>query len=496
MALFVCTSILVLSIVIALLARKGAVSNSMHDIMAASGSFGAFLLFFISVGEIYSIGTLIGGPGSIYGRGANYGTWFTCYFFLAYACGYFLNPVIWRLGKLSKAVTISDLLGWRFNSGTVQVLTAVVGIVFLIPWIQNQFAGLAILVKYLGLGIDFEVAVVISAVIAFIYIAIAGIRAPAYVSILKDILLILAVLVVGMVAIFNMPGGISGVFHGIADKMPKMLTVTTEPITAGATFTLSTIVFQMLGFYVLPITMQGTFSSQNEKILRRNAILMPLYMVMFPFLIIVAYFALLTLPGLEKADYAFLAVAVKYLPSWVLGLIAGGAALTGILVTAFTGLCIGGMFSKNVLGVLKPDMKQTTMVWSTQAVTALSLLGGVILALFYPNLMLTVVTISYSGLTQAFVGILFACLWKNSSKWGIISGLAAGILVLLFMNTVPYGLNKGFVALIINLVVAVIVSLLTKPDSVTIQRFEAYQEISKMKTSSEVGVQSKPEPTT
>jgi solute:Na+ symporter, SSS family len=478
MALFVCSIILVLSIVIALLARRGAISDSMHDIMAASGSFGAFLIFFISVGEIYSIGTLLGGPGSIYARGANYGTWFICYFPLAYAVGYFLNPVIWRLGQLSKAVTISDVLGWRFNSEAVQVLTALIGIVFLIPWIQNQFAGLAILVKYLGLGIDFQLAVVVSAVISFIYIAIAGIRAPAYVSILKDILLILAVIGVGMVAIFNMPGGISGIFHGVADKMPKMLTVTTEPITAGATFTLSTIIFQMLGFYVLPITMQGTFASKSEKILRRNSILMPLYMVMFPFLILTAYFALLTLPGLEKADYALLAVAVQYLPSWVIGLIAGGAALTGILVTAFSGLCIGGLFSKNVLGVIKPDMKQSTMVWSTQAVTGLSLLGGVILALFYPNLMLTVVTISYSGLTQAFVGILLACVWKNSTKWGIGAGLGAGILVLLFMNTVPYGLNKGFVALIINFMVAVIVSLCTKPDSETIKRFEAYKAIS------------------
>jgi len=246
--------------------------------------------------------------------------------------------------------------------------------------------------------------------------------------------------------------------------------------------------------HVLPITMQGTFASKDEKILRRNSILMPLYMVMFPFLIIIAYFALLTLPGLEKADFALLAVAVKHLPGWVIGLIAGGAALTGILVTAFTGLCIGGMFSKNVLGVIKPGMKQTTMVLSTQTLTAIALLGGVILALYYPNLMLTVVTISYSGLTQAFVGILFACMWKNSTKWGISAGLIAGIAVLLFMGTVPYGLNKGFVALIINLAVAVAVSLATKPDSETIKRYEAYRNLSTAGAVKKAGAQGSPEP--
>jgi SSS family solute:Na+ symporter len=388
----------------------------MHDIMTASGSFGPFLLFFISVGEIYSIGTLLGGPGAIYARGANYGTWFICYFPLAYAVGYFLNPLIWRLGKLANGVTVSDILGWRYNSKAIQVLSAVIGILFLIPWIQNQFAGLAILMNYLGLGISFELAVVLSAVVAFLYIAVAGIRAPAYVSILKDILLIGAVALVGAAAIISMPGGVGEIFRQVAVKMPKMLTVTAKPITAGATFTLSTILFQMVGFYVLPITMQGTLSSKNETILRRNAIIMPLYMVMFPFLIIAAYYAMVTIPGLAKADFAFLAVAVKLLPPWVIGLIAGGAALTGILVVAFTGLCIGGMFSKNILGVIKPNMNQTSMVWCTQAITGVALLGGAILALYFPALMLSVVTVSYSGLTQAFVGILLACTWASSAE--------------------------------------------------------------------------------
>ncbi len=186
MALTIFALVLILSIVIALLARKGLIAANMSDIMVASGSFGAFLLFFISVGEIYSIGTLIGAPGAVYSKGANYGIWFICYILLAYVVGYLLNPAIWKLGQLSKAVTIADLFGWRFNSKAMQVLVALVCILFLIPWVQNQFAGMAILLKYLDLGINFGTAVVVSALIAFIYIAAAGIRSSAYVSILKD----------------------------------------------------------------------------------------------------------------------------------------------------------------------------------------------------------------------------------------------------------------------------------------------------------------------
>ena len=486
MALFVFALILIVSVLVALLARKGFIADSMKDIMVASGSFGAFLLFFISVGEIYSIGTLIGAPGAIYSRGANYGVWFICHILLAYVVGYFLNPAIWKLGQLAKAMTICDLFGWRYNSKGMQVLSAVVCIMFLVPWIQNQFSGMAILLKYLDLGIDFGPAVVISALIAFAYIAAAGIRASAYVSILKDFLLILAVVVVGGTAIAVYPGGVSGIFHTVAAKMPDMLTVTTEPITAGATFTISTILFQMLGFYMLPISLQATLTSSNAKNLRKNAIYMPLYMVMFPFLVIAAYYALVAIPGLEKADYALLAVAVKHLPTWVVGLIAGGGALTAILVMAFTALSVGGMFSKNILGVIKPDMAQAQMVRLTQVATALFLAAGVIMTLYFPTLMASVINASYAGLTQPFVAIMFAFFWQKATKWGVGAGLVAGTVSLFLMNTVPYALNKGMVALVINVVVAVVVSLLTKPDSVATARYTAYRTVKDRKEAAQI----------
>ena len=477
MAFVVFCSILLLSIGIALMARRGMIKNNMNEIMVASGSFGPFLLFFVSVGEIYSIGTLIGAPGALYSRGANYGIWFIAYILLAYVVGYFLNPAIWRLGQLAKAVTIADLFGWRFNSKGMQVLTAVVCIIFLIPWVQNQFAGMGILFKYLDLGIDFGPAVVVSSIIAFIYIAIAGIKAPAYVSILKDILLILVIVIVGVAAAANYPGGVEGIFRTVAAKMPKMLTVTTEPITAGATFTISTILFQMLGFYMLPLTLQGTLASSSAKNLRRNSIFMPIYMIMFPFLTIVAYFAILDVPGLAVPDYALLAVTVKLMPPWVMGLVAGGAALTAILVMAFTALCVGGMFAKNILGVLKPDIGERQMVWWTQAATGLFLLGGIIMALYFPTLMAGVIVAAYNGLTQTFVPIMFAFCWKGATKWGMGAGLLAGTISLFLITTVPYGINKGAVALLINFAVAIAVSLMTKPDSESMERYEAYSTI-------------------
>ncbi|MDR3573876.1 MAG: sodium:solute symporter family protein [Anaerolineaceae bacterium] len=488
MALVVFIATIVASIVLVYFARRGAIPNSMEDIMKASGTFGPFLLFFISVGEIYTIGTLLGAPGSIYARGANYGVWFFCYILLAYVVGYFLNPAVWRMGQFAKAMTVGDIIGWRYNSKLLQVLVALIGIVFFIPLIQFQITGMGIVFYYLNLGIDFTSSAILGAAIAFLYIAMAGIRSTAYVAILKDFLLIMAVGCIGGAAMMAMPGGLAGIFHAVATTAPQLLTVTTDPITAGATFTISTIIFQALGFYVSPTNLQASMSSANAKNLRRNSIFMPMYMLMFPFLVIAAYYALVAITGLEKPDYALLAVAVKLLPSWLVGLVAGGAALTAILFMAVAALAIAGLFSRNVLAVIKPDMTESQQILGARAMMVVSLVIGVLLALFSPNLVANLLAIGYFGFTQPVVAILFGFFWKGSTKWGVSAGLVAGVAAIFLMTTVPYALNKGFVALLINLAVTVVVSLLTKQDSEVERRYDTFWN-GKIKTAPVKGVE-------
>jgi len=468
MAIIVFFGILAASILLAALSVRGVLKSDMNELMTASGSFGAFLMFFLSVGEIYSIGTLIGTPGAIYSKGANYIVWFICYILLAYPIGYFINPYILKMGKLAKANTFCDVIGWRYNSKLLQIVAAVIAIMFLVPWVQNQFAGMTILFKYLNLGIGVTTGIVISIVLAFTYIAIAGIRAPAWVSILKDILLISAVVIVGTVCILKTPGGVGGIFAKTIEVAPKTLTVQPSAIPN----TISTIAFQMLGFYMLPFTFQATLTAKNGRILRKNSILMPLYMIMMPFLVISAYFAAFNFKNLASADHALLAVAVNTLPSWVVGLVAGGGALTAILVMAFTALCVGGLFSKNILGILKPDLSDKSMTSITRLVTALFLAASAVFSIYFPALMLGVIALAYSGLTQIFVSVFFGFTWKRATKWGIIAGLVVSIISIFLIKSVPFGISKGLVGLIINFAVTIVVSLLTKTDTEAELRFE------------------------
>ena len=190
MATAVFLGFIVFSLYLAMRSNKGRGPQSVHDFFVASRQFGAYLVFFLAAGEIYSIGTMVGFPGGIYAKGPTYGVWFLGYILLAYPVGYFIGPKIWQAGKRYNAITLPDLFKGHFESRALELIVAGSAILFLLPWGQLQFTGLVAALK--GLGWDFQplYLILISAALAFTYIAIAGVRASAYIAMLKDILMV------------------------------------------------------------------------------------------------------------------------------------------------------------------------------------------------------------------------------------------------------------------------------------------------------------------
>jgi SSS family solute:Na+ symporter len=474
MALLVFSLVILAAVLISLLSRRGMIRGNLSDVLVASGSFGPALLFFIMVGENYTTGTVLGAPGSIYSKGASYGFWFIPYILLAYPVAYFLSPAIWRMGRLSKGATIGDILAWRYDSRLVEVTVALCAMVFLMPIIQIQLTALSFVFGYLEIHLSFEAGVIWAVVLAYAMILISGIRAPAYVSILKDTLLIVAILIIGTICILKTDGGVRGLFGRALSEIPDKLRL---PTGEGGLLpdTMSTVFFMMLTLNIYPIIVAGTLTSSSEKNVRRSVIAMPIYMLMFPFLVFVAYFALMNLPGIEP-DTAMLAVAASYLPSWLLGLVAGGIALTAVLVVSVNALSIAGLFSKNVYRVIRPEAQDKELIFCVRLVTFLALALSAVNTIKFPNLLANILKMSYMGMAQLLVAFAFAFFWRRASQVGIMAGILAGfvVLVVFWDHDTVMGINKGCVALAANMAVAALVSPLRLIGSNAALRYEEY----------------------
>jgi SSS family solute:Na+ symporter len=459
MATLVFAILIAASLILALAAKRGHKVTDLREFFIASRQFGGFLLFFLAVGEIYSIGTMIGFPAGIYAKGSTYGIWFLGYILLAYPVGYFLNPWIWRAGQAYDAVTMPDIFKGHFGSRALELTVTITAIIFMVPWGQLQFTGLIVAMNGLGWHFNPLVLTIIAAAIAFSYIAISGVRASAYVAIIKDILMVLAIIVTGIAA--ASATGVATIFHGADLHVRNRMTISEQY------FAMSTIAFQALGFYMSPWGMQNLFTARSEQTIRKTQIFMPLYMLMYPFLVVAAYYELAQPTHLAAANEAFMAAAVHLLPGWLLGMVAAGASLSGLIVLAGISLAIGPLVSRNLISHV-PEQKQRR--WS-QIVIIAYLALSILLTLATPTLMLTLINTSYYGTTQFFPGIMAVIFFRRANPVAIATGIIVAdvlAIALYVMKISLGGFNIGLACLLLNIAIVVIGSLLTRSRSAPI----------------------------
>ena len=433
-------AVIFLSIILALLSKRGHLRQKAEDFFVASGQFSTVLFFFLAVGETYSITTVLGFPGGVYANGTGFITWFLGYILLAFVVGYFLNPLIWRAGRIHGAITLPDLFRRHFDSRALEVVVTCTALLFLVPLGMQQFLGLQIILRELDWGISSLTAASLAGLLAFGYIAISGIRASAYVAVLKDILLIAAILLTGLVAMGHWSG----------DPVSQAaLNRAAQPSLNGDMFAITTILLQSMGFCIVPQTCAYIFTARSAASVRRAQVTMPLYMVMFPFLTAIAYFALGHLQPISPANDVFPVVAKALLPAPLVGMVLAGAALAALVVLTGVCLAIGPLVARNLVPGLGDNQQRQ---WS-KVVMALYLLLSIAGAATSSQLMVTINNLYYFGMTQFLPGMLGILLLRRLRPLAIIAGILAGdaVAILLYEFAIPVaGINPGFIGLGVN----------------------------------------------
>lgn len=439
---FIFFSVIAISVLIAFAARSGLKKMSIGEYLVGGRSFPAWLLYFLAVGEIYSIGTMIGLPSGVYSSGAGHAIWFLGYILMAYPIGYFLAPLIWRAGLRYDAMTIPDVFGRHFGSRRLELITAWGLLLALVPWGQYQFIGLQVVLTGLGLPISGVQAVLLAGGIAFLYLAVSGVRSPAFVSILKDGFMLFGIVAVGLVAVKQL-GGVGATFshEGVTRDF---VTLSGNPLV----FAITTIIFQSLTFY-LGFSAAFIFTARSERAIKSSAVWMPLYMLMYPFLIAGSFYAVGAYPNLDEPDTVFMQVTTDLLPDWAVGIVAAAAGLSGLLVLAVTALTIGGIVSRNLIPNVRPEAQRH---WTTLAI-GVFLVAAAVMTLTTSTLMLTVLNLMYYLLGQLIPGWIAIMFFKRVQSWAVATGFLTGLassLVLYLAAPDLGGVNAGLVAVLIN----------------------------------------------
>jgi SSS family solute:Na+ symporter len=429
----------------------------------AGRGFGVVFVWLLMAGEIYTTFSFLGASGWAYSRGGP-SLYIIAYGPLAYAVSFYILPPIWETGKKYGLQTQPDFFQKRYGSRYLSALVAIIGVVFIIPYLQLQLTGLGIIVQVASYeGISRTAAMVIGFVLVAAFVYASGIRAVAWVSVLKDFLMVFAVLSIAISVPYIYFRGFGPMFHALAQARPGHLVMPGATRNMGHSWYVSTVLLTSLGFYMWPHSWSATFTAKSANTLRRNAVLMPFYGITLPLVLSVGYAAILILPGLSNGDLAFLTIVRKTFPAWFLGIIGGAGALTAMVPAALLILTAATLFAKNFFRpFFAPNMSDDSVAVLAKIMVLVITLVSLYFAIYSSSSLVALLLLGYDGITQFFPGVVLGLFWRRTSLRGVFAGLVVGIaavaLLVLTKRDPWFGINAGFLALCANFVTTVAVS--------------------------------------
>ncbi|WP_333593476.1 sodium:solute symporter family protein, partial [Anaerospora hongkongensis] len=367
-------------------------------------NFGRWLNWFVMAGEIYTAFAFLGASGWAYARGGP--TFYILgYGALAYMVGYYLLPVMSAVGRKYNLMTQSDLVEHMYGSRTLGIVTACIGVAFLLPYLQLQLTGLGLIIETCSYG---QIARVPAMLIAFTMVAafvyLSGLKGVASTAVIKDIVMMAAVIFFGLYLPIHYFGSLGGMFEALETAKPGFLALPGGTKNLDVSWAMSTLVVTSLGFYMWPHFAANSFSAKNPDVLRHNAVYLPLYQFCLIFPMFIGFTALLVIvPALKTPDMAFMTIVQHLFPGWALGLVGGAGALACMIPAADLLLSTSMLVTRNIYGRTVGQNTTPEQAGRIARLVVLALTAGALaLAIFLPNMLVNLLLTGYSGVTQFF----------------------------------------------------------------------------------------------
>src|SRR6202045_949910 len=175
--------------------------------------FGTWITWFLVGGDFYTAYTVIAVPALVYAVGA-YGFFALPYTVIVYPFVFAVMPLLWKQAHANGHVTAADVVHGNTNSRGLEFAVAITGMVATMPYIALQLIGMGVVIK--AMGLTGELPIISAFIILALYTYSSGLRAPALIAFVKDIMIYIVVLVAVIVVPAKL-GGYGAVFSAAND---------------------------------------------------------------------------------------------------------------------------------------------------------------------------------------------------------------------------------------------------------------------------------------
>ena len=463
--------------------RKGDL-DQLHEWGLGGRRFGTIVTWFLIGGDLYTAYTFIAVPALAFGAGA-IAFFAVPYTILIYPILFLVFPRLWQVCHKHNYITPADFVRGRFGNRWLALAVAVAGIVATMPYIALQLVGLQVVIGALGVpsaGYAGDLPLVIAFVILAAFTYSSGLRAPASIAIVKDILIYITAFAAVIVVPIQM-GGFGKIFAAVPAQ--KVLLAVPGAHTTGAYGIYATLaVGSALALFLYPHSITGILSASSGHAIRRNAAMLPGYSFMLGLLALVGFFAIAVgVGGLPEYaagfkqfgnNFAVPALFLHSFPSWFVGIAFAAVGIGALVPAAIMSIAAANLYTRNIhrefINKNPTDKEEAQMAkWASlivkfgalvfivfvpsQYAIYLQLLGGILIIQTLPAVMLGVYTRWFND-------------WALLIGWAV--GTVAGTWMFVAANLTPnYPLAfagytfPGYTALytvVLNLVIAIVLT--------------------------------------
>ncbi|GAA3555254.1 sodium:solute symporter family protein [Microlunatus spumicola] len=469
---------------------------SLHEWGLGGKSFGTWTTWFLLGGDLYTAYTFIAVPAAMWATGAVSGFFAVPYTIVLYPVIFYFLGRMWSVAHRHGYVTTADIVQGRYGTRSLSLAVAVTGILATMPYIALQLVGIQAVLEVVGLGGSSLLARDLPLLIAFAVLAAytysSGLRAPAMIAFVKDILIYI-VIIVAVVYLPTKLGGWSSIFDAAQTKMaapsaanPKVPTGVFIPAPTQYWAYASLALGSAMALFMYPHSVTATLSSKTRNTGRRNAAILPAYSLLLGLLALLGYMAIkagtkpIGLDGKVNPQLVIPQLFEDQFPSWFAGVAFGAIAIGALVPAAIMSIAAANLFTRNIYkAYFKPQATDAQEAKVSKLVSLLTKVGALIFVLTLDKQnALNFQLLGGLWILQTLPAIVFGLFTRWFHRWALLAGWAVGMIygtVVAYggctaCSTRPFGNSLaivpglgdagyiGITALALNVVVAVVLS--------------------------------------
>ena len=417
--------------------RKGDL-DMLHEWGLGGRRFGTLITWFLVGGDVYTAYTFIAIPALAFGAGA-VAFFAVPYTIIIYPLMFLIFRRLWNVCSKHGYITAGDFVKGRFGNRWLALAVTITGIVATMPYIALQLVGLQVVIGALGIsgtGLMADLPLFLAFVILAAFTYSSGLRAPASIAIVKDILIYITAIAAVIIIPYEL-GGFGKIFSAVPAQ--KLLLAVPGPNTTGSYSGYATLALgSALALFLYPHSLTGILSASSGKVIRRNAAMLPGYTFMLGLLALFGFFVIAS--GVDKLpeyaagfkqfgnNFAVPALLLHSFPAWFTGVAFAAIGIGALVPAAIMSIAAANLYTRNIHREFinkNPTDKQESHV---AKLTSLIVKGGALIFILFVPTKYAVQLQLLGGIwiIQTLPPVMLGAYTRWFNSWALLAGWAVG----------------------------------------------------------------------